>query len=127
MRGISGEAFARVHAAAMVSFLMTDVEQFPETLRMDITRLQGLRCDFKSAISATALMATASYTISATKNPVDLVVLEEIKVLLAQENLVLGDVRTALLKTSLSEKDQTTLVQALLQCTSQTDAVWGLM
>ena len=99
-----------IHTMAMVSLLTEAQPVVPETLLMDSARLGELHREFAAIVSTATQMTMAAHAI---KEP------EEVLALLAR-----GEPLEAALATL---PDRDTVMRALVQCTSPTDAVWGLM
>jgi hypothetical protein len=126
---LEGRVFVQVHSAAMVA-LVTDQATItkttcPETLLLDAQRLGLLQRECHSLVTAMTLIVTASH--AARDQPV----LADIAALFVTSEMDLGEtidqIRTLLLRSTLSDDKQKTLLRALVQCASPTDAVHRLM
>ena len=99
-----------IHTMAMVSLLTEAQPVVPETLLMDSARLRELHREFAAIVSTATQMAVAAHAIREPAEVLDL--------------LARGEPFEAALATL---PDRDTVMRALVQCTSPTDAVWGLM
>jgi hypothetical protein len=130
-------AFVHAHSTAMLSFVTDDTtvkaDICPETLLFDVYRLGELQREFQNIVTSVTMILTASHSIAATKNPMDTPVLAKISDILTPHKkeidleATVDAIKVELIQSSLSEANQNTLLQALLQCASPTDAVHCLM
>ena len=133
------EAYIRVHSAAMVG-LVADApgpitgRECPETLLLDVDRLERLRLDFRQAVAAMTLSVVATrFLMDADNLMVDRPVLLQIQAHLADARpldapqALIDEVTAMLLRSSLSDDARALCVRTVFASLGPEDSMHALM
>lgn len=132
-----GNSFVWVHTVGMMDLVTSAMpikeDTAPETLRMDVYRLNRYQLEFQELTTALTILVSLNHTLSVTKKVEDMALIFQIaEEVFLIENISLKEIMksiTGILKdrSSLSEMAQENAMRMLTQCASPKDAVHKLM